>query len=56
MFVILIVLLVLLWSVTSRSGFWYWLASRTGRQLFLLTVIITILLWTAAQIAGFGPK
>ena len=56
MFVILIVLIVLLWSVTSGSHFWFWLATRNGRQLFLITVIVTILLWAAAQIAGFGPK
>jgi hypothetical protein len=52
----LLVLIVLLWSVTSRSRFWVWLATRNGGQLLLIIVILTLLVWAAVNIAGFGPK
>lgn len=52
----LIVILALLWSVTSGSRFWPWMARRPLRQLLLMTVVITLLVWAAVNIAGFGPK
>lgn len=56
MIVTLIVLCALLYLVTGKSRFWPWVATRNGRQLFLITVILTLVIWAAMQIAGFGPK
>lgn len=56
MIFILIVLIVLFWSFTSRSRFWVWMATRSAGQLLTLTVVLTLVVWAAVQMVGLGPK